>query len=228
MNRTKTISKSMIRSAAGFSFAAMIFVPGSSLLAGEITLISWFSGVGSVAGEFIAPLAAPNNDDAVGQSPNFLLVTQKAYNAIGPVDLEFTVVPSGGTTEYYIEEGVDNGTGIDWSGYRLELGFGVGSAFVPSTSGDGLDFDYPDQNSGADFSTFFSTLTENEDELIAGGGVFPAGAFTTPPFFFSVDVPDGITAFTIRQQPIPVPEPAGIALLSAMGLAALNRRRPQH
>jgi len=207
---------------AGFA-AALALSSAGSLQAGEITLISWFSGVGSVAGEFIFPLAAPNNDDAVGQSPNFLLVTQKAYNAIGPVDLEFTVIPSGGTTEYFIEEGVDNGTGIDWSGYRLELGFGVGSAFVPSTSGDGLDFDFPDQNSGADFTTFFSTLTENEDELIASSGIFPAGFFTTPSFFFSVDVPDGITAFTIRQQPIPVPEPASLALLSLGGLSMIRR-----
>ncbi len=204
---------------------AMTLSSAASLQAGEITLISWFSGVGSVAGEFIFPLVAANNDDVLGQSPNFLLVTQKAYNAIGPVDLEFTVVPSGGTTEYYIEEGVDNGTGIDWSGYRVELGFGVGADFVPSPSGDGLDFDFPDQNSGADFSTFFTDpLIENEDELIASGGVFPAGAFTTPPFFFSVDVPDGITSFTIRQQPIPVPEPVSASLVSVLGLGALTRR----
>jgi len=225
MTLPNTTSKRILRTTACLSFAAMLFVPGSSLLAGEITLISWFSGVGSVAGEFIFPLAAANNDDVPGQSPNFLLVTQKAYNAIGPVDLEFTVVPSGGTTEYFIEEGVDNGTGIYWSGYRLELGFGVGSAFVPSTSGDGLDFDFPDQNSGADFTTFFSTLTEIEDELIASGGIFPAGFFTTPPFFFSVDVPDGITSFTIRQQPIPVPEPVSFALLTMLGLGTVIHRR---
>jgi hypothetical protein len=195
--------------------------------AGEITAINWFSGIGSVAGEFIGPLMAPNNDDAAGPSPNQLLVTQKAYNAIGPVDLEFTVVPSGGVTEYVLNEGVSNGTGIGWSSYRLELGFGVGSAFAISPSGDDLDFDAPDFNSGTSFVAFYPSFTETEDVIVATGGFFPNGGFTTPLFRFSVDVPDGISAFTIRQIPIAVPEPAAIALL-AMSLApclATRRRR---
>jgi hypothetical protein len=204
---------------AGLSFVATLFAATTPSHAGEITAISWFSGIGSVAGEFIGPLVDPNNDDVAGPSPNELKITQKAYNAIGPVDLEFTVVPSGGVTEYVMTEGVSNGTGIGWSGYRLELGYGVGSAFSPSPSGDDLDFDAPDFNSGTDFSTFFSTVTETEDVITASGGFFPIGGYSLPPFVFSIDVPDGISAFTIRQVPIPVPEPSTLLIA---GIAALS------
>ena len=200
---------------------AVVGLPSESH-AGRITLISWFSGVGSVAGEFIGPLVDPNNDDVVGDSPNILLVTQKSYDEVGPVDLEFTVVDSGGTTEYTFEEGVYNGTGIPWSAYRMELGFGVGASFTPSGPGDGLDFDATDFNSPPDFSGsgYFTGYSWGEDELVAMGGIFPVFGFPTPLYRFNIDVPDGITSFTIRQQPVPIPEPA-TALLVLLGLIAM-------
>ena len=46
-------------------------------------------------------------------------------------------------TEYRVFESVDNNTGINWAGYTMELGFGIGAGFVPSPPGDGLDFDAP-------------------------------------------------------------------------------------
>lgn len=164
------------RIAVGLSFAAMLLVASTSLQAGEITAWTWSSGIASVALDAVAPPVDPNNDDVAGLSPNALLVTQKSYFAIGPVDIEFTVVPSGGVTEYTIREGVDNGTGVDWSSYRLELGFGVGADFVLSPSGDGLDFDSPDFNSSPDFSAFFTTVTESEDVLLATAGLSPTAA----------------------------------------------------
>jgi hypothetical protein len=195
--------------------------------AGEITSITWFSGVASVAGDFIGPLDDPNNDDVAGDSLNELLVTQKAYFAVGPVDLEFTVAPTGGTTEYTIREGVDNGTGIPWSSYRIELGFGVGALFTPSPAGDGLDFDALDFNSPPDFSGsgFFTSVSWGEDVLVASGGIFPVGGFPSPLYRFNIDVPDGISSFTIRQQPIAVPEPtSALLVLGLFGLLPRLRR----
>lgn len=208
---------------------AMIFTVAGSAHAGRIDGFSWFSGVASVAGTGAPPPVAPNNDDVAGDSPNVIVVTQKDYFGIGPVDLVFDVVDTGGVTEYFFTEGVQNNTGLDWSGYHLELGFGVGSEFVKSTAGDGLDFDSPDFNSTIDFypgGFFFPTYTALEDDLIAGGGIMPDFAFAGN-FLFHVDVPDGITSFTLRQSPIPVPEPGTFTLtaLGLLGLTAYRKRR---
>lgn len=212
-----------------FALATLItalFTIGSTAEAGQISGFDWFSGVASVAEEPVVPPVDPNNDDAVGPSPNPLVITQKAYTGIGPVDLLFTVEPSGGTTEYAFEEGVFNGTGLDWSAYRLELGFGVGADFTRSPSDDGLDFDAPEFNSGTQMSTFFPSVDEMEDEIYADGGIFPDFGFSTPPFTFSVDVPDGIESFTIRQVPIAaVPEPTTMALVMLAVVSALTCRK---
>ncbi len=197
------------------------------LAAGEITGITWYSGVASVAGTTFSPPVSPNNDDVVGTSDNEVWVTQKNYMSIGPVDLVFDVRDTGGVTEYLVIEGVFNATGLDWTGYHLELGYGVGDAFVKSTSGDGLDFDAPDFNSEMSFNPFpgfFPTVSATEHDIIASGGVMPTFMFAGY-FRFHIDVPDGITSFTLRQTPISVPEPRGaiLASLALWGLLLLRR-----
>ena len=204
----------------GFStFAASLLWASAWLDAGEITNLTWYSGVASVAGDVISPPSAPNNDDVAGTSPNFIQVAQKAYHAIGPVDLVFDVVDTGGVTEYLFLEGVTNFTGVDWSAYRLELGFGHGVGYVQSLSGDELDFDTPDSNSDVDFMPFFSTVVVSEDEIQASGGTIPNTASAWP-ILFHIDVPDGIESFTIRQSPIGIPEPTAW-ILACLGLMVL-------
>ncbi len=198
--------------------------------AGQILGFTWSSGIASIAGEPVDPPIDANNDNVVGASPNELIVTQKDFFGVnGVADIVFYVIDSGGTTEYAVFEGVSNSSGIDWDQYRIELGFGEGVGFVPSTPGDGLDFDTPDEDSPFDFSAFFSSPTlVNEDVILAEGGLFPYLAFTTPLFQFSIDVPDGIDSFTLRQIPIAVPEPASALLLASISVLAVKRRRIIH
>ena len=215
-----TSMKTITQHSVTYIVAMLILLGETDAWAGEITTVNWFSGVASVAGEVVNPLSAPNNDNVIGPSPNTIFVLQKDYTAIGPVDLVFDVVNTGGVTEYTVIEGVQNNTGLDWGSYHVELGFGNGAGFVKSTSGDGLDFDAPDFDSTFDFNPlpgFFPTANVTEDDIIASGGVMPDFSYAGN-FVFHVDVPDGVTSFTIRQSPIVVPEPATMVLLGLGGL----------
>jgi hypothetical protein len=210
---------------SGAAVSVLVLLCAGPVQAGEIIGFTPFPGINSVAGVIINPAAPANNDDVAGASPNDLFVTQKDYVAIGAVDIVFDVVPTGGVTEYSIREGVSNSTGVDWSGYTIQLGFGTGADFVVSTPGDGLDFDTPDLNSPLDFTVFFSTaVVATEYEIVASGGVFPDGMFSLPYFRFSIDVPDGIGKFTLRQFPTAVPEPVSASLLTVLGLGSLTLR----
>ena len=219
--------KNKIRLLTGI-LTTLAITPTIPLTAGELTTFSWHSGVASLAATTISPLTAPNNDDTAGASPNGVFVTQKNYIAIGPVDIVFNVINSGGTSEYLFTEGVYNNTGLNWGAYHIELGFGYDAGFVKSTLGDGLDFDAPDFNSPFNFNpggAFFPTVSVTEDDVYASGGVMPYLSFAGY-FRFTVDVPDGITSFTVRQSPIAVPEPSALALL-ALGFAAYIGKRRQ-
>ncbi|HKQ47079.1 MAG TPA: choice-of-anchor F family protein [Phycisphaerae bacterium] len=191
---------------------------------GVITALTWHSGVASVAGDIIMPPSAPNNDNQVGVSPNLVQVLQKNYVGIGPVDLVFTVADTGGTTEYRMNEGVANNTGIAWSDYHMELGFGFGSGFVPATPGGGLDFDAPDHDSPVTMGPGFPGFLVTELEIFASG-FLPNTAFNGG-MIFHLDVPDGVSEFTLRQSPVPVPEPTTVVMLLC-GLGLLRRRTRQ-
>jgi hypothetical protein len=196
--------------------------------AGEVTTFGWHSGVASLAATSIAPAPTPN-DNVVGPSPYEIFVTQKNYVGIGPVDITFDVINNGGTTEYRVKEGVQNSTGVPWGAYHVELGYGFDAGFVKSLSGDGLDFDSPDYDSPVQFDpppgAYFPTVVNTEDDIFASGGVMPFGAFAGY-FRFNIDVPDGITQFTLRQSPIPFPEPCAttMLLLGALGFGACRKR----
>ena len=172
----------------------------------------------------------PNNDDVPGALPdNDIVVPQKRFDFVGFIDTEFTVSSTSGVTEYLVTEGVDNSTGINWSSYRMSLGFGTGAAFTQVGGiGDGLDFDTgpPGGNNTPPTSGAFPIVSRpDEDQLVFSGGIHSLSAQL---YQFRIDVPDlsGRNGkFTLRQQPVAVPEPSAIAFvgLAVAGLA-LNRR----
>lgn len=210
-----------------------IGLPSAS--AGIITGVTTFGsedgtgpGMGSVT-VVVFPALNPNNNNQDGTTPlldNNIDVPIKRFDAVGYIDIEFLVTPSGGTSEYLFIESIDNNTGVLWSGYTMQLGFGTGAGFTPSTAGDFLDFDAPLFDPAPTSAAFPVWIAPNEDLLVFSGGTHGSGQQV---YRIRIDVPDDIlpgdplTTFTLRQTPVPEPGALGLAGVAIVGL--LIRRR---
>lgn len=170
---------------------------------------------------FLSPDTNNDNQAGGGTNDDNLIVPIKRFDNIGYIDIVFNLNTSGGVTEYKFFESVDNNTGVPWSSYIMQLGFGTGLGFNNvNGAGDGLDFDFPNFDLPP-ASTAFSSVVTSEDMLVFSSGLMGAGAET---FEFRIDVPDGITSFTLRQTPVAVPEPGTWGLIAMASLALLSRR----
>jgi hypothetical protein len=175
---------------------------------------------------------APNNDNTGAPSPNVVPSNHFLFNTL-PLDFEFKLENSGGTTEYRFTPSFVNinFNGLTWTQFSFELGFGTGAGFVRSGALDGLDFDTPDGDPSA-FSPMFPIVDHKADTLHFSGG--SVGSVQPAAFLFAIDIPDGLQAFnpydmnrfTLRitpngaPAPTPVPEP-GTMMLIGTGIAAL-------
>lgn len=179
----------------------------------------------------------PNNDNQTGGellTDNNIDVNIKRFDFNDFIDIEFSVRPSGilggftDVTEYRVVESVDNATGLPWVGYRMQLGFGTGANFTPAGGAFGLDFDTPDKDAPPS-STAMTVVSHTNDEIVFSG--FHGAGMQL--YSFRIDVPDLFNtddpllgAFTLRQIPVPIPEPSAVVLagLAMIGLAWQRRR----
>lgn len=168
---------------------------------------------------------SPNNDNYRGRgNPNVQELVTVWLGAEGRAENAFGIEDSDGTTEYAVTVSVTNASGLAWTGYRFSLGLGGerGALPVASRAGDGFGFDVasgvddpPPESDGS-----LSLQRWAEDVLDFSG---PFADKTSVQFSFSFDVPDRLAVHRVWlfEQPMPVPEPSGFALLAA-GLGALG------
>jgi hypothetical protein len=175
-------------------------------------------GTASITGPFTL---APNNNPSTTTS-NFASIQKTFTSATTPLDIVFNVNDSQGVTEYLFAEGPFNLTGIAWKGYDIQLGFGTGASFTLANPLLGLQFD----TTPAPSSTDFPTAVLTPQQLNFSGGNVPSNHGAS--LAFTIDVPDTATAgsyqFTMREFPIPVPEPSAF-VLAGLGIAGLVTRR---
>ncbi|XKH01237.1 choice-of-anchor F family protein [Marinobacter nauticus] len=87
----------------------------------------------------------------------------------GPIDLVFNLSSEPFSEDndglYRIFQKYGNATGDTLTGFSIGLGFGIGDAFTPSSSGDGLSFvDFGDDPKNSEFSSLFAQGLFGTDE----------------------------------------------------------------
>ncbi len=188
-----------------------------------------------------------NNDNSVSSSSNQILnfpgiSCSLTFQAVAPIDTQLSVLPSGGTTEYFLAETVVNQTNSTWDGFSFSIGFGSGDNFsppelilvLPGLAIPVFDFNGSTSDPQPTSSKFTQLIQDGSFRIDWSGGLVAPGESID--FTFSVDVADDqdgnnfYNFFTIRQAPIaePIPEPDStlglVAGLSILGLR-LNAKR---
>jgi hypothetical protein len=201
-------------------------------------------GPGLGVATFTNPLPPTwSNDDVAGSEQIVLVQVNKRFDAVGVIDSPILLnahamnsVPVGAATEYSINEIVTNNSGVAWSGFVMELGENVLSAFGPySNINIHVTFDVPNQNPAPVCSAFPIVSLHAPHQLVFSGGILPHGGTMsirfqidnlTPSdlnFDGTIDMSD-LYSITLREFPIAVPAPGSLAL-AGLGVVCVSRRR---
>jgi hypothetical protein len=149
---------------------------------------------------------------------------------VGRAKTRFKIDESGGTTEYAVTVSVTNRRGVDWKGYQFSLGLG-GDSPIDSRAGDGFGFEVSADDPMPESDGLLSLHRRSEDVLDFTGRFRDN---TSATFSFSLDVPDrlAVRQVWLFEQPTPVPEPGGFAVLAgglgALALSRYHRARKPH
>jgi hypothetical protein len=159
-------------------------------------------------------ISGPGGTGVIGPNGGTLTEPALNYTSLAPLDVTITVDSA---ARYYVSEttsfagitGVENNTGVSWSGFTWQLISEVPGSLVydpNSPNFSGIDFFFP---------AYFANATGTPTLATFSGGTLPSGSFFEPAF--KIDFPSAGT-YVVRETPIAVPEPSGLILL-ALGAA---------
>jgi hypothetical protein len=201
---------------------------GAAFASGGAFTVAEFSNTSSIgrnatAGNWmITGFRALEQNHPDAQSGQATADVEESAKSPGPFDIQLLI----GVTAFAVDKTVTNDTGLAWSRFVLELGTGLGPAFVTSTAGDGIGFDET-QNNREETGTF-PTLVVEEDRIVFSGFLAP-GATARFVVFVQAN-PTQSPLVTIRQSVVAAPSPApalgsftlGLLVVALCALAALR------
>jgi hypothetical protein len=212
--------------------AGAAFDSDGAFAVGEFTSLKMI-GQNATAGNWMITgfQSLPANDPNAQSGKVTAVIQETAKVDPGPFDIQLLVDGDG---VFAIDKSVLNNTGFPWRAFVLQLGTGVGDAFVASTPGDGLGFDSSLNN--REETGAFPNAVVGEDRIAFGGLLAPGGRARFVVFVRTEDTTDHLV--TIRQviadaapARAPMLQPWSLALLAAvLGVLAcfrLRRTAPQ-
>ena len=194
--------------------AGAAFDSGGAFVVAEFTSLKMI-GQNATAGNWMITSfqSLPANDPNAQSGKVTAVIGETAKVDLGPFDIQLLIDGDG---VFAIDKSVLNNTGVPWRQFVFQLGTGVGAAFVPSTSGDGLAFD--DTLNNREESGAFPTAVVGKDRIVFSGLLPPGGTAR-----FVVFVATTITAdhlVTVRQIAATA-APAGAPVLGSWSLLGL-------
>jgi hypothetical protein len=194
--------------------AGAAFDSGGPFVVAEFTSLKMI-GQNATAGNWMItsfqslPAADPNAQSGKVTA----LIGETAKVDLGPFDIQMLIDGNG---VFAIDKSVLNTTGLAWRQFVLQLGTGVGAAFVPSTPGDGLAFD--DALNNREESGAFPNAVVGEDRIVFTGLLAPGGTARFVVFVDTAIIPDHLV--TVRQIAVSA-LPAGAPVLGPWSLFVL-------
>lgn len=205
--------------------AGAAFVPGHSFTIAEFTGLDTI-GSSAAAGNWMITSAVSllgNHPDAQSNLVT-AVIEEIAKVDKGPFDIAMVLDDNG---SFAIDKTVTNNTGETWTGFVLELGTGIGPAFVPSPNSTSLSF--LDGFNNREETGAFPSVNVTANRIIFTGTLPPGG--TANFIVFARSDTNGPHTITVREralclEPVPAMKPWALILLVFMltGIVALRLR----
>lgn len=167
--------------------------------------------------------ASSANVSEVPLGPSGFATYRITFTDMRPGDVAFEVLSTSEPSSFFVIADLTNNSSQDWAGLRMMLGTG---SLDPGTATDHFE---PFDPGGPDLAwCAFDPSSFPSPDLGLYEASWPQatlGADGSESIGFNIDIPHGLSTFTIRH--VPMPEPGTLLLSGLPALALTARRRPR-